>query len=116
MIVSPLLVGVDPSAALTLIGPVVAPDGIRAYTVESDPTWNHDAATPLNFTPVALRNPVPLIVTTVPPSSTEPLIGLKAVIEAPNAEPTHTRTSTVVTLAIAANREMELRMPQLLSI
>ena len=35
--VRPRLLGAEPSAAVTVIGPVVAPCGSRSYTVESEP-------------------------------------------------------------------------------
>jgi len=58
----------DPAAVVTLIGPVVAPDGTVATSrvVVAEPTV---AATPLNLTvlaPAVALNPVPLTVTSVP--------------------------------------------------
>src|SRR5438552_14634809 len=66
-----------PPPVVTLIGPVVAPDGTVAVICVSPLTVNV-AALVLNVTAVAPVKPVPLMTTVVP---TGPLVGLKLVTE-----------------------------------
>ena len=64
-----------PAAVVTVIGPVVAPEG-TVVTMRPDVSLVTVAVVPLNIT-VALDRFVPLIATVVP---TAPLVGLKLVI------------------------------------
>jgi hypothetical protein len=73
---SAVLVAVPP-AVVTLTLPVVAPMGTVAVICVSELTVKVVAEVVLNFTELAPKNPVPVIVTTVP---TEPLVGEKDAI------------------------------------
>jgi hypothetical protein len=63
---------------LTLIGPVVAAEGTVTLSSVEDTCVTADAEVLLNFTVELELNPMPVILTTVPPG---PLAGLKPVIE-----------------------------------
>jgi hypothetical protein len=67
----------------TVIGPVVAPAGTVAWSLEAETNVTLVALMPLNFTVEALLNPIPLIVTDVPAG---PLEGLKPVIDSVGAK------------------------------
>jgi hypothetical protein len=73
---SAVLVAVLP-AVVTLILPVVAPVGTVPVICVSEFTMKVVATVPLNFTELAPKNPVPVIVTRVP---TGPLVGENDVI------------------------------------
>ena len=61
---------------VTLIGPLVAPDGTVAESEVAFVTVKLPAAIPLNLTAVTPVNPAPVMVTFVP---TPPLVGVKLV-------------------------------------
>ena len=73
---SSVLVAV-PAPVVTLIFPVVAPEGTFAVICVEETTVNVEAAVPLNFTPVAPVKLLPVIVTSVP---TTPLPGVNEAI------------------------------------
>src|SRR5262249_28846953 len=66
-----------PPGVVTVIGPVVAPEGTVAVICVSELAEYDVALTPLNATAVAPVNPVPVIVTEVP---TGPLVGANELI------------------------------------